>query len=136
MNQICKDLDAKDAIKDVEAMRRGTPVYLPFRPTAEETEDAKARAAIKAQIAGDKYERAQKAAREKAAARGPHDRHACCRCFSARHLRRAAPSGIAGKDHPTTCLRIPLAGGGWRAAVHDDAPTADAGRKGTLLLCP
>jgi UBX domain-containing protein 1/4 len=72
MNKIKEDLRLKEALKEAEAKKRG--IYtcvgdLPddlLIPRLEKIEDAKAKAAVKAQIEADKKARAEKAAREKA----------------------------------------------------------------------
>lgn len=74
INKLKEELRAKEAIKEAEAKRRGISFffypfsYLFFKKNcdSEKIEDAKARAAIKAQIEADKKARAEKAAREKA----------------------------------------------------------------------
>ncbi|GJE99251.1 hypothetical protein PsYK624_155010 [Phanerochaete sordida] len=102
INDLREELKAKEAIKEAEAKRR------------EKLEDAKARAAIKAQIEADKRERAAKAAREKALreGRGPDAPAAAASTPSPLAAARAAPTGVAGRDYPTTRLQIRLAGGG------------------------
>ena len=71
MNAIREDLKAKEIIKEAEAKRKGSSkslhtsqVYINRTCLLEKLEDAKARAAIKAQIEADKKARAEKAARE------------------------------------------------------------------------
>ncbi|KAL4249933.1 Ubiquitin-related domain-containing protein [Abortiporus biennis] len=98
INALREELQAKELKKEAEAKRK------------EKLEDAKARAAIKAQIEADKKARAEKAAREKALREG-----------RAYHENTPAPSscatspitpGTAGKDYAQTRLQIRLASGG------------------------
>lgn len=104
-------------------------VILSFRPLklnahadtltlcAEKIEDAKARAAIKAQIEADKRERAEKAAREKALREGktlPESSASGSSSTPAVAARTGggAAGGTAGKDFKETRLQIRLASGG------------------------
>lgn len=99
INELREELKQKEMLKEAEAKRR------------EKLEDAKARAAIKAQIEADKRERAERAAREKALREGktlPEAAPAPSPLAAA----RAAPTGTAGKDYPTTRLQIRMASGG------------------------
>jgi hypothetical protein len=76
-------------------------------------EDAKARAAVKAQIEADKKARAEKAAREKALREGrPITDNMASEPASAQQpaAAAAAPSGVAGKDYKETRLQIRLQG--------------------------
>lgn len=77
----------------------------------EKAEDARARAAIKAQIEADKRERAEKAAREKALREGKSVPEASASTPAAP---MAAPSAaaVAGRDFKETRLQIRLASGG------------------------
>lgn len=75
----------------------------------EKLDDAKARAAVKAQIEADKKARAEKAAREKALREG--------KTYTEQATSSAAPAASAapkpaGKDYPETRLQIRMAGGG------------------------
>lgn len=84
---------------------------------AEKLEDAKARAAIKAQIEADKKARAEKAAREKALREGRPITDSMIASAApstsavATAAASAAPKG-AGKDYPETRLQIRMASGG------------------------
>ena len=71
MNKIKEDMRLKEALKEAEAKKRGIYLYWISSedlliPRLEKIEDAKAKAAVKAQIEADKKARAEKAAREKA----------------------------------------------------------------------
>lgn len=97
LNELREEIKVKEMKKEAEAKRR------------EKLEDAKARAAIKAQIEADKRERAEKAAREKALREGkpiPGSSAAPATAPAA-----AAPK-TAGKDYPETRLQIRMASGG------------------------
>lgn len=77
---------------------------------AEKLEDAKARAAVKAQIEADKKARAEKAAREKALREGkPLEQSSSTAPAPA--AASTAPKA-AGKDYPETRLQIRMASGG------------------------
>jgi hypothetical protein len=79
----------------------------------EKIEDAKAKAAIKAQIEADKKARAEKAAREKALRDGQPLPEASGSANPPRPATTAAPtSGMAGKDFKETRLQIRLSTGG------------------------
>ncbi|EGN97022.1 hypothetical protein SERLA73DRAFT_185304 [Serpula lacrymans var. lacrymans S7.3] len=101
MNKVKEDLQAKEIQKEVEQKRR------------DKIEDAKAKAAIKAQIEADKRARAEKAAREKALREGRPivDAPASTSAANARPA-ASASSGVAGRDYKETRLQIRLAGGG------------------------
>ncbi|EKM50568.1 uncharacterized protein PHACADRAFT_263919 [Phanerochaete carnosa HHB-10118-sp] len=99
VNELREELKQKEILKEAEAKRR------------EKVEDAKARAAIKAQIEADKRERAEKAAREKALREGTALPEAAP-TQSPLAAARAAPTGTAGRDYPTTRLQIRMASGG------------------------
>ena len=79
----------------------------------EKVEDAKARAAIKAQIEADKKARQEKAAREKALREGAPivDTDTATTTSPAAAASVAASRG-AGRDYPETRLQIRLASGG------------------------
>ena len=79
---------------------------------SEKVEDAKARAAIKAQIEADKKARAEKAAREKALREGKTYTESAPAASSSAPAAASASSGVAGKDYPQTRLQIRLASGG------------------------
>ncbi|KAI0766042.1 ubiquitin-related domain-containing protein [Irpex lacteus] len=115
LGAIREELKAKEAIKEAEAKRR------------EKIEDAKARAAIKAQIEADKKARAEKAAREKALREGrpyPDSGAAAPAPAAATSSAPAAAAGVAGKDYPQTRLQIRLASGGqpYTTTLSSDAP--------------
>ncbi|KAL4062529.1 ubiquitin-related domain-containing protein [Scleroderma yunnanense] len=102
LNKIKEELRAKELIKEAEQKRK------------DKVDDAKARAAIKAQIEADKKARAEKAAREKALREGKPvlDNPGSP---STLPLPAAAPSSsstVAGKDFRDTRLQIRLATGG------------------------
>lgn len=82
----------------------------------EKLEDAKARAAIKAQIEADKKARAEKAAREKALREGRAYPESSTSAQPAAgpspSASASATSGLAGRDYPQTRLQIRLASGG------------------------
>ena len=119
MNAIREDLKAKEIIKEAEAKRKGsskslhTPqVYINRTCLLEKLEDAKARAAIKAQIEADKKARAEKAAREKALREGREYTETAPAAPAAAAPSASALSGTAGRDYPQTRLQIRLASGG------------------------
>ena len=72
IHKLREEMKEKEAIKEAEARRRGkitselSTQFVTETCLLEKAEDAKARAAIKAQIEADKKARAEKAAREKA----------------------------------------------------------------------
>ncbi|KAF7798704.1 hypothetical protein EIP86_009928 [Pleurotus ostreatoroseus] len=101
INELREELKQKEILKEAEAKRR------------EKLEDAKARAAIKAQIEADKKARAEKAAREKALREGKPivDTSAGTPTSSPAAI-AAATSGLAGRDYPQTRLQIRMASGG------------------------
>ncbi|KAH9951108.1 ubiquitin-related domain-containing protein [Amylocystis lapponica] len=96
INELREDIKTKEAIKEAEKRRK------------EKLDDAKARAAIKAQIEEDKRARAERAAREKALREGQP--------VPGSSVPVAAPAPTAprtsGKDYPETRLQIRLASGG------------------------
>ncbi|KAI0027140.1 ubiquitin-related domain-containing protein [Vararia minispora EC-137] len=95
MAKIQEDLKAKQVAKDLAAKKR------------EKEEEAKARAAVKAQIEADKRERAAKAAREKALREGAPVPDA-----SAPAVTPKAVAPTVGRDYTQTRLQIRLASGG------------------------
>ena len=121
MNAIREELKVKEAIKEAEAKRKGTILksLATLTLTAawlyhiEKIEDAKARAAIKAQIEADKKARAEKAAREKALREGRPfpDSGAAAPAPAATAPSTSTASGVAGKDYPQTRLQIRLGSG-------------------------
>ena len=120
INELREELKQKEILKEAEAKRRGACFralsppsdFLILCPT-EKLEDAKARAAIKAQIEADKKARAEKAAREKALREGKPivDTSAGTPTSSPAAI-AAATSGLAGRDYPQTRLQIRMASGG------------------------
>ncbi|KAI0091558.1 ubiquitin-related domain-containing protein [Irpex rosettiformis] len=114
MNVVREELKVKEAIKEAEAKRK------------EKLEDAKARAAIKAQIEADKKARAEKAAREKALREGkpfPDSGAAVTAPAAAAASSSSATSGVAGKDYPQTRLQIRLTSGqSYTTSLSSDAP--------------
>jgi len=102
MNQFKEDLKVKQAMKDAEQKKK------------DKIEDARAKAAIKAQIEADKKARAEKFAREKAIRDGqPVPDNAASTSAAPRPPAAAAPaSGVAGKDFKETRLQIRMVGGG------------------------
>jgi hypothetical protein len=107
--------------------------YLPYTESwhalyhPEKIEDAKAKAAIKAQIEADKKARAEKAAREKALRDGQPLPESSS---STAPARAAAPAaGVAGKDFKETRLQIRMSTGGqpYTTTLSSDARKCDAG---------
>ncbi|KAJ7708813.1 DNA-binding protein [Mycena rosella] len=99
MGQIKEDMEKRQAMKDAEQKKK------------DKIDDARARAAIKAQIEADKKTRAEKFAREKALRHGQEivDAPASAPVASAS---TAAPTGVAGKDFKETRLQIRMSTGG------------------------
>ncbi len=88
----------------------------------DKVEDAKARAAVKAQIDADKKARAEKAAREKAMREGRAEAEQPASASSA----PAQPKPTtASKDYKETRLQIRMASGGqpWTTTLSSDAST-------------
>lgn len=87
-----------------------------LNPThTDKIEDAKAKAAIRAQIEADKKTRAEKAAREKALREGRPIVDAPAPCSSSTPAVTSASSSggaVAGKDFKDTRLQLRLASGG------------------------
>lgn len=84
-----------------------------FTMSADKIEDARAKAAIKAQIEADKKARAEKFAREKALRDGQPVPDSSASTSSAPSAAPAAPvGGVAGKDFKETRLQIRMASGG------------------------
>ena len=90
------------------------PLNLKLLLFADKIEDARAKAAIKAQIEADKKARAEKFAREKAIRDGqPVPDNAASTSAAPGPAAAAAPaSGVAGKDFKETRLQIRMVGGG------------------------
>ncbi|KAI0358218.1 hypothetical protein OH77DRAFT_1421525 [Trametes cingulata] len=111
INQIREEMKQKELLKEAEKKRK------------EKLEDAKARAAVKAQIEADKKARAEKAAREKALREG--------KALPEQSAAPAAPAAgsstapkTASKDYPETRLQIRMASGGqpYTTTLPSDAP--------------
>ncbi|KAH0836830.1 ubiquitin-related domain-containing protein [Lanmaoa asiatica] len=105
MNKIKEELKAKEIVKEAEQRRR------------DKIEDAKARAAVRAQIEADKKARAEKAAREKALREGRPIVDASTpsvtpAATSASNNDNSGSGTVAGKDFKDTRLQIRLASGG------------------------
>lgn len=111
MNKIKEELKVKQAMQEVEAKKR------------EKLEEARARAAVKAQIEADKKARAEKAAREKALREG--------QSLPVTSAPQTTPSAAASrtqsgasKESKETRLQIRLASGGqpFMTTIPSDAP--------------
>ncbi|KAG1747966.1 ubiquitin-related domain-containing protein [Suillus paluster] len=94
------EMKAKELVKEAEQKRR------------EKLEDAKAKAAVKAQIEADKKARAEKAAREKALREGQVIVDAAASASTAPSATASSSSGTTGKDFKDTRLQIRMATGG------------------------
>ncbi|KAF8956939.1 ubiquitin-related domain-containing protein [Flammula alnicola] len=112
MNKIKEDMKLKEALKDAADKKR------------EKIEDAKAKAAIKAQIEADKKARAEKAAREKALRDGQPLPDSAASAGPSRPAAAAAAPGVAGKDFKETRLQIRMSTGGqpYMTTLSSDAP--------------
>ncbi|KAF8720831.1 hypothetical protein AX14_010685 [Amanita brunnescens Koide BX004] len=99
MNKIKEELKVKQAMQEAEAKKR------------EKAEDARARAAIKAQIEADKQARAEKAAREKALREGQAEPMTSAVQSTPAAAARATQGGST-KEFKETRLQIRLASGG------------------------
>jgi len=110
MNKIKEDLRLKEALKEAEAKKR------------EKIEDAKAKAAVKAQIEADKKARAEKAVREKAL----RDGHPVIDSSSSTGPSRPAPASttVPKKDFAETRLAIRMSSGGqqYTTTLPSDSP--------------
>lgn len=80
--------------------------------SVDKIEDARAKAAIKAQIEADKKARAEKFAREKAIRDGQPVLDSSASTSTAPRPAAAPASGVAGKDFKETRLQIRMATGG------------------------
>jgi len=100
VGKLKEEVKIKQALKDAEDKKR------------EKIEDARARAAIKAQIEADKKARAEKAAREKAIRDGQPIPGEASTPAPAPSRPAAPPSGVAGKDYQETRLQIRMSTGG------------------------
>ncbi|TCD67383.1 hypothetical protein EIP91_012418 [Steccherinum ochraceum] len=116
MNDLRAKLKDQELIKEAENKRR------------EKLEDAKARAAIKAQIEADKQARAEKAAREKALREGKTYTESAPAASAPTPAAASTASGVAGKDYPQTRLQIRLASGGqpYTTTLSSDATLREA----------
>ncbi|KAJ3561595.1 hypothetical protein NP233_g10098 [Leucocoprinus birnbaumii] len=113
MNKIREELALKEAQKEAEAKKR------------EKLEDARARAAVKAQIEADKKARAEKAAMEKALREGRADPGATAPVDVPKPAAAAAATaGTAGRDFKDTRLQIRMSTGGppLTTTLSSDAP--------------
>ncbi|KAF8902365.1 ubiquitin-related domain-containing protein [Gymnopilus junonius] len=112
LGKIKEDLKIKEAEKEAAAKKR------------EKIEDAKARAAVKAQIEADKKARAEKAAREKALREGQPLPDSSAAAGPSRPAAAAAAPAIAGKDFKETRLQIRLSTGGqpYTTTLPSEAP--------------
>ncbi|KAJ3881561.1 ubiquitin-related domain-containing protein [Lentinula edodes] len=117
LHKVREDLQAKEAIKEAQQKKR------------DKIEEAKARAAVKAQIEADKKARAEKAAREKALREGLpiEDAGASTLAAAAPHP-GASTSGVAGKDFKETRLQIRMSTGGqpYTTSLPSDSPLSAA----------
>ncbi|KAJ7623630.1 ubiquitin-related domain-containing protein [Roridomyces roridus] len=111
MGSIKEEMEKRQALKDAEEKKK------------EKIEDAKARAAIKAQIEADKKARAEKFAREKALRHGEEIVDAPA-APTAAAASSSAPSGVAGKDFKETRLQIRMSTGGqpYTTTLSSEAP--------------
>ncbi|KAG8221099.1 ubiquitin-related domain-containing protein, partial [Butyriboletus roseoflavus] len=106
IHKVKEELKAKEIVKEAEQRRQ------------DKIDDAKAKAAIRAQIEADKKARAEKAAREKALREGRPIVDAAASSSSAAAATPAvtsassSASAVAGKDFKDTRLQIRLASGG------------------------
>ncbi|KAF5361968.1 hypothetical protein D9756_002192 [Leucocoprinus leucothites] len=115
MNTIKEELALKEAKKEAEAKKR------------EKIEDARARAAVKAQIEADKKARAEKAAMEKALREGRADPGATTAVNVPNPAAAAAATATAGRDFKDTRLQIRMSTGGapLTTTLSSDAPLRD-----------
>ncbi|KAJ7089846.1 ubiquitin-related domain-containing protein [Mycena belliarum] len=111
LGQIKEDMEKRQAMKDAEQKKK------------DKIEDARAKAAVKAQIEADKKARAEKFAREKALRHGEQiiDAPASAPVASAS---TPASTGVAGKDFKETRLQIRMSTGGqpYTTTLSSDAP--------------
>ena len=134
MGNIKEEMKAKEAIKAAEQARKGqlrrpihfVRLYLKLR-TTDKIEDAKARAAVKAQIEADRKARAEKAAREKALREGTLNAEAAA--VPSTSAAATPQTAVAGKDYKETRLQIRLATGGqpYTTTLPSDASELPAG---------
>ncbi|KAJ3717744.1 ubiquitin-related domain-containing protein [Lentinula raphanica] len=112
MHKVREELQAKEAIKEAQQKKRGI-------------EEAKARAAVKAQIEADKKARAEKAAREKALREGrPIEDVGSSTSTPPPVQSSSSASGVAGKDFKETRLQIRMSTGGqpYTTSLPSDSP--------------
>jgi len=109
LGQLKEDMERKQALKDAEEKKK------------EKLEDARAKAAVKAQIEADKKARAEKFAREKALRHGQEivDAPAPAPVASS-----SAATGVASKEFKETRLQIRMSTGGqpYTTTLPSDAP--------------
>lgn len=115
MSAIKQELQVKEAMKEAEQKKRGmlkcTHKNLIFTRFLDKIADAKAKAAVKAQIEADKKARAEKAAREKALRDGQPLPESSTSAPAPAAASTSA-SGVAGRDFKETRLQIRMATGG------------------------
>jgi UBX domain-containing protein 1/4 len=92
--------DARDALKKKEAEKDA------IRRRQEKINDAKAKAAVKAQIEADKHERAERARREREARTGGVNIEGDTTVASGANSVAAAAASGSGKDHGNTRLQV------------------------------
>ena len=119
MTKFKEDQKLKEANKEAEQRKRGNKSLLHLTIVSNNTltdkfEDAKARAAVKAQIEADKKARAEKAAREKALRYGKPEPGASSTPAGAATTPAPAPatSGVASREFKETRLQIRMSTGG------------------------
>lgn len=129
MNKIRNDWEVTQAMREAEQKKKGFyPSYhslylcitwdliiflVQFLSPPDKIEDARAKAAIKAQIEADKKARAEKFAREKALRDGqPVPDTSSSAGTSSAPASAASVGGVAGKDFKETRLQIRMATGG------------------------
>jgi len=117
MHKIKEELALKEAQKQAEAKKRGTyPIYKTLHmfpdlsQNTEKIDDARARAAVKAQIEADKKARAEKAALEKALREGRVNTGASIPVDVPKPA--AVASNTAGRNFKDTRLQIRMSTGG------------------------
>jgi len=116
ISKVKEDHKLKEANKEAEQRKR------------DKIEDAKARAAVKAQIEADKKARAEKAAREKALRDGKPEPGASSAPAGAATTPAPATSGIASREFKETRLQIRMSTGGqhYITTLPSDAPLRQA----------
>lgn len=117
MDQIKENLKVKQALKEAEERKRGklasfaSLLHVINCSPVDKIEDAKARAAVKAQIEADRKARAEKAAREKALREGREIVDTPSAPGPAQSA-ASSSSGVSSKDFKETRLQIRMASGG------------------------